>query len=507
MLTTTDLDVITASASDGNIFTQYYFNGWKMHPWQLLFHHANQPNITIIGGVGSGKTVGAAVSAAVWCASVENFYFMDIAPTSWQASLMYDFVLRVAQEGTYFDKFVTEVRRKPYPEIVLYNGSKLQFMTAQDDITRIRGWEGDWMHLDEGGFLETFATTIGIMRTRLRAQTTAGRARLGRLSVTTTATDNTDLWDRFDRAIEDPKTYLSFTVRTQDNPVLSATDLRLMRADIPEELQGIEMEGDRPMGRGVFFPIHVVDACQDSSINSLAADAAAREIPGAVYEETGKLGLMRFSLPYVPFEEYLIVGDPGIGNAPRRNCGVIAVFRITGFPTAPGSKVHMVAFAWVSGNGRYEPFEHQFKTWWEYYRCGMNAAIESTGPQKSFAEYAFTLGLDGQQMWVYGVDMSGNKKSIALQACMQLFQRGLFRIPLARGIRNQLVGFKLPDTKIAQDIVSMFLAAAAWLRESRVWLSIAANASDEELTEAETISTVRDYAGERDLRRGIDRPR
>ena len=438
----------------------------------------------------SGKTCGVAISAATWSAMTEGFQFMDVAPTSWQATLMYDAILRFAEAGSYGEKFITRIARKPYPIIQLYNGSEMRFMTAQDDISRLRGWEGDWMNGDEFGFVKTLRQTLAIMRTRLRGKTPRGRPRLGRLSVATTATDNPDLWERFDRGMDEgQENYLSFTVRTADNPHLSLRDIQLMEEDIPEEIRAVEMEGQRPTGRGLYFPLHVVQSCEDWTINDLVYDAVEASVPGAVYEESSRVGVTRIARPYLPMHEYLIVGDPGTGNLPRRNAGVILVFDITGFPFDSGSKADLVAFAWVSGNGRYKNFEVQYKTWWEYYRCGLCAALESTGPQKSYAEYAFTIGLRGQQMLVEETDMSGNKKMEALQAAIQIMQRGLFKIPFIRGMRTQLTAYELPDDKLAQDIVSALMVAAAWLRRWRIWNMVDGEpeqAENADVLEAET---------------------
>lgn len=479
-LTTADFEVFKLAQTDGSIFTKYYFAGFEFQQWQKYFHHAAQPNIVIIGGVGSGKTVGTGVSAATWAAMLEGFQFMDIAPTSWQASLMFDAILRFAEAGTYAEKFISKVSRKPYPLITLYNNSTLRFMTAQDDIARLRGWEGDWLHGDEFGFINTLQTTCAIMRTRLRGVTPRGRHRLGRLSLTTTATDNPELWERFDRHYTSPQNYLSFTVRTDKNPHLTERDIELMMEDIPEEIRAVEMDGNRPMGRGRFFPISVVQSCEDASINDIARAAVLAGTPGAVYEESPRLGVAKFSLPAIKGHDYLIVGDPGTGNPPKRNAGVIGVFDITGFPGEFESKAKLVAFSWVTGNGRYDAFVEQYKGWWQYYHCQLSSAVESTGPQKSFAEYAFTLGMSGQQMMIEAMDLSGNKKNEALQALIQLFQRGLMEIPFIRGMRNQLVGYDLPDTKLAQDIVSMMMCAAQWLRTWRIWGN---NDDEEELDE------------------------
>ena len=72
-------------------------------------------------------------------------------------------------------------------------------------------------------------------------------------------------------------------------------------------------------------------------------------------------------------------------------------------------------------------------------------------------------------MIVEEMDLSGNKKNEALQALVQLFQRGLISIPFIRGMRNQLSAYALPDTKLAQDIVSMLMCAGRWVKMWRLW--------------------------------------
>jgi len=466
MMTATDVEVIKESQADVNIFTRYYFNGLEMLPWQKLMHHALQKNTTIIGGVGSGKTVGIGLSAATWCGSVPYFKFMDVAPTSWQASLMYDSILTFAEAGRYQDTFIVNHVSRPYPKITLGNGSTLEFMTAQKDITRIRGWEGDWMNGDEFGFIITFATTCAIMRTRLRGITPYKRHRIGRLSISTTATDNPELWERFDRYQVEPKRYLSFVVRTEDNTNLAPEDIREMRAELPEALAAVEMDGDRPMGTGEIFPLSLIGACESPDIIDLAEAAMKNKVAGAIHDHDMRLGTYRFSLPPVPGHEYLIVGDPGTGIPPKRNAGVVMVLDITDFPEHPAS---MAACAWIAGNGKYAPFVEQYKAWYTAYHCTLTAALEATGIQKTFAEYVLILGLSGETMYIEEIDLTGNRKNNAIQAAIQLFFRKLWVIPFMKGLRRQLTNYKLPDKNIPQDLVSCLTCAALWLKNWRIW--------------------------------------
>ena len=286
-----DKTIMAASVNDPSVFLKWYLD-WSFLPWQARVDVAKQPEITVIGGVGSGKTAGISRSAMRWMAMVPYFKFMNLAPTAWQANLMYQDML-TAMEHHRYQRFLKNSSSKPYPTILLQNGSTAEFMTASDEIERIRGWEGDWIHLDEGGFIDS-ERTVKFMRTRLRGATVTHRPRIGRLSVTTTATDAEWLWRRYDEAVDDPGMYMSMTVASKENTSLSERDLYLMSRALPEELRRVEMDGCRPDYTGNEFSTGTVEGVTNRQINLWMEDEVSKENPQVRYAETREAGCVRW---------------------------------------------------------------------------------------------------------------------------------------------------------------------------------------------------------------------
>ena len=123
MMTQGDYEIFRRAANPNNgvgvnYFTSYYFGGREMREWQWWFHHAAQRQITVVGGAGSGKTVGAGLSYATWAAMTPGFSYMNLAPTGWQSKLQYDAILREAMNRP-FEQFISRYIERPYPMIVL----------------------------------------------------------------------------------------------------------------------------------------------------------------------------------------------------------------------------------------------------------------------------------------------------------------------------------------------------------------------------------------------------
>lgn len=120
----------------------------------------------------------------------------------------------------------------------------------------------------------------------------------------------------------------------------------------------------------------------------------------------------------------------------------------------------MVCFRWIYGRGSYDPFLQAFFEEYTRYRPQW-ALFDATGVQKSFDEIVFRRwGLMAE-----GVDLSGMKKAAGLTAAKILMGRALLKWPFISGVRQQLTSYILPDTKINQDIVSMFTILGYKLRE------------------------------------------
>ena len=363
-------------------------------------------------------------------------------------------------ENHRIERFVWKIISKPYPKIVLKHSgigtSSLEFMSAADDANRILSWEGDWINIDEAGLLDNLDDTIVRLGTRLRG-TVHGRARLGRLSLTTNPHVNPQLYYRFDLGEDNPDEYLSMKVSTRSNKNITDDQLKALINRIPERERDRWLDGDRPEAEGREFPASLVDPCEDEGLDEIMSVGIDKGSPGFIQEIAPKAGIVSWQLPYEEGRRYITAMDPGQGNAPYRNAPVIMVWDVTDFPA---SEMRLRGFWWGFGDGSYQPCISQFRHWHEYYRVSFGA-FESTGSQVGFQEY-FRLEED---MLVYGMSFAGNAKYDALVALKLLMSKQLIRWPKdIKALRQQMLSYKLPDKKITQDIVSCMSLAAAFAR-------------------------------------------
>jgi len=466
-LTEAEQEIIAKSRDDGRYFTDYFFGGWVFDhnidpPWQLRFHHAPEPELTVIGGIGSSKTTAVGMSAATWSATTRSFKFMNVAPTLYQSVQMFEIILANA-EGNRFDTLVFKAISKPYPKIVLKfrvgnttNTSSLEFMSAADDANRILSWEGDWINIDEAGLLDDLDETIVRLGTRLRG-TVKGRARLGRLSLTTNPHVNSQLYYRFDLAQDMPDEYLSIQASTRSNKNITERQLESLIRRIPEHERERWLEGTRPEGAGKEFPLSLVEGCEDEGMDALMERGIENETRGYVFVKAPKAGVVTWQLPAEEGRSYVIIMDPGQGVPPWRNAPVVIVLDVTDFPSAPAD---LRAFWWGFGDGSYQPCIGQFKYYYSLYRAAFGV-FDSTGTQVGMQEY-FRLEED---MLAYGMSLAGNVKGESLLALKLLMGRQLMRWPKGiKGIHQQLVNYRLPDKKVVQDIVSALMIGANFIR-------------------------------------------
>ena len=170
-----------------------------------------------------------------------------------------------------------------------------------------------------------------------------------------------------------------------------------------------------------------------------------------------RCGIVEWALPSEQGRMYVVVGDPGQGNAPYRNAPVVMTYDLTGFPQQPA---RMRRFWWGFGDGLYAPFYRQFSE--QMIEFGCAGVYDATGAQKAFGEgneFAVPAHLP-----VLGVDLSGTYKMYYLILLKKMMGKGLLQWPdEIKGIRHQFKSYRLPDKKIAQDIVSAHVLLAAYV--------------------------------------------
>ena len=502
-LTPSEIEILRVSDKDPDQFTDYFFRphgedkGWRFDEnftpegaWQKTVHVAEQRDITVIGGFGTGKTVGVGMSATVWASVTRDFKFLNVAPKAWQAKLMYDAILTNAR-NTRFEDLIWEKPRKPHPKIVIrykigkvIYESSLEFMSADKDATGILSWEGDWLHIDEAGLLDNLEEVIINAGSRLRGAV-RGRSRLGRFSMASNSWDNFYLWYYYDQAAGDPENFLSIVVSSRHNKNITPQQLARMLARIPIDERPRYIEGLRPEGKGWYYSKDKIYECEDSMAGAIIEAQAAKEVPGFTYEKLYGAGVIHFKIPARPGRLYMVFGDPGTGAAPQRNAPVLMVWDVTSFPMRPAT---LMAFWWGNGNGRISPWvEKMFDFIKEYHP--IYVGVDATGPQKNmnylinehlFKERFKHEGIDGEPGYlspfgmvrgIGSLDFSGAMKHTYLQASRLLIEANLFSWPKAVvGIRSQLSNYDPEnDKRIAQDIVATLGMSAHAIR---IWFHV-----------------------------------
>ena len=487
ILTENDRRIFEAAQKDVNIFLDYYL-GFTLMPWQSVLHHGQQPEQSCIGGWGSGKSRGIALSALAWCAMVPWFKFYCIGPQGRQAYDMYFDIKNILQEDMpYYQRFIlpslkerggSKMIEKPYPQIILSYGipgeggktkrirSELHFMSGKDDAQYVKNIEGDWVVLEQSELVDDLGEMIRNIGSRTRGKRVDKTSRLGRLTLLANSGENPELWARFEMADLYPEDYLSIITSTYDNIYLTNEHIRSLerRSGGTSEDIGQHLKGLRPAGKGAYFPPDVIKRCTNPGLDSIMEKALEDKLPGFRAERADGVGIFLWQMP--PDLEggrvYLQLGDPGSGNPPQRNAPCIMIWDITEFPKKPAS---LRAFWWGFGNGKIGPFLQQFSLWQAMYNTHLRSGYDNTGAQKMLDELAFNVEGDLS----VGIDFSG-LKVLMLRAAQLLFEKGLFEIPSkVRGIGWQLARYDLPDERLAQDIVATILQTSWWLSETFGW--------------------------------------
>jgi hypothetical protein len=255
-----------------------------------------------------------------------------------------------------------------------------------------------------------------------------------------------------------------------------------MLKDIPEDEHDRFIDGARPTGRGNYFSQPKVFACEDSNYGDWIVGMYNAGAPGYHIAQQHGAGVVHFEIPYEPSHQYMLLGDPGNGNAPNRNAPVCMVWDITDFPKY---KTSLVALWWGSGNGSITPFTVKFLQFMAKFNPVISA-VENTGPQKNTAELLNTYiqstrtNADTKFDWlgepidishvlnpiIGGFDFSGGKKPTYLISGRLMIEAGLFAWPkFVTGMRSQLTNYD-PEKdvsgkpKIPQDLVCTYCISA-----------------------------------------------
>ena len=487
-MSSAELEILTKSRDDPNIFFDYWFRkpgqtqGWQLDynftedgKWQETMCMATQKFIVAICGISTGKTIGVVMSAAYHATLSQLFRFMNVAPTSWQSTLMYNSLLELA-EGTPFEALITQKPQRPYPKIKIEFmvgkkkfSSMLEFMTLGEKGKgdNIFSYRGDWINIEEAGQIDDLGMVVTNLVTRLTGATAENRPYLGRLSLISNPWENPDLWQAYDNARLDNKYGLIFNIDTHMNKNTTDDQVAFALTMIPKELHARFMSGQRPEGRGTYFSTETVEKCESTTLSQMFLEHINNKEDGYEMDSLPHLGTFYMKQQRKDGRIYFILGDPGTGTAPSRNAPCLICYDVTDAP----NNVNVVAFWWGNGDGSIMPFVARLLEWIDYYKP-IFAGVDNTGPQKSTAELITVDHISGKNKsvsYITGLDFSGSKRYSYLVACRLSLEARMIQWPhILSGISIQLKNYDpIVDKatgRLAQDVVATMAMGAFAIR-------------------------------------------
>lgn len=454
--------VIYDSSAGKPIF--FLNHGPILQDWQLQVHHAQQPEVLVIGGVGCGKTMAIALSALANAMLYSSSDLLVLAPTQAQAEQTWRYMHQSIIDTEYYRRWVHLIAASPYPrlEVQAYYGAKLSTSrimvraAPKHELLRLLTYELDAVYVDQAEAYDNLDELRIAAGTRLRGMV-QGRPRRGLFVMIANANENPFLWHLADVGRRDPSRLLYLKVKTSDNPYLTEMDVARIKARFANEEQARQwMEGERPYTDGEEFSWELINRCVDTSLNDLMQDALEKGRHGFLLETTPKTGVYRFEMPPDDSRLYCVVADPGQGNPPGRNAPCIMVWDITEFPDRPAV---LRAFWWVFGNGDYSNFVSAYEHYVRQYNALTRNAFDATGNQMMLDQLVFqTAGLMAE-----GLRLStGSSKQGALNAAKYLMSRAMLLFPKIDSLVNQLITYKMPEPDHLPQDITMTLAMSAY---------------------------------------------
>lgn len=442
----------TQQTGDIDILLEWYW-GTRLLPALKPLWYLPHPNKFILGSYGSGKTTNMAEMAFASLISNTNFKFVNLAPVGRQAKLMYYKFMEYYRDNDRLAHLIVNTREAPYPEIHFWNGSQAEFVTAKPEyIEHIMGNEFDHINLDEAALTPGLAQAIGNLRTRLRGvRPRINIHRQGLLSVTTVPGVDADLRSRYELGLQDNPDYLSVKITARHNPYVTDEDLRLMIQELPPSDVPTYIDCEWPDVSGRQIPARFYDACEDPMLNVEMDTMLQEKVQGANMVEVDRVGVIKWEWPFTQGHYYLTVGDPGTGDPPRRNAGVVLAWDVTTKPPM------LVYFDWIYGGGSISPWVSSFKYAKSKYP-GLGAT-DSTSTQK----YMNELIWDREGIIVHPLNFSRDKWGL-LNAAKMLWEYGGWRYPVIEGMKRQARAYDLPDDKLDQDIIATMMMSAWMIR-------------------------------------------
>jgi hypothetical protein len=451
-LTEADRKALEVGYTDHRVFCQYFWD-WDPFDWQTYFIQAPQKVKLAIAGIRTGKTKAIAYGMMHYAVYHPNARLANACISSDQASIVFTDCLTFAKSPR-FEKFILDTQQHPYPKIIFQNGSEIWFRSIGYEAELWRGWEFDWINVDEAGYVAR-EMAIKTLRGRLIGVNLAGL-----FSITSSPKGKGWLYEMFKKGDTgfpeyDPN-YLSLRISTFMNTKLNKNDLRELLKDysyrmIQQEFEGVFLDNED----AVFQHDDLMNLCD-------ASDAKVQAVMRAMDSQRADNRIMFDSSDITHYEmeperghTYLCSWD--LGKMPKksgRNATVGLVWDITSRPYV------QIAYRYAPGTSLTGQVA-LVKNWHEKYRnqdrSQVHTNIDATGKGDSANE----LLEDEERIPIEGIVYTATNKPQMIHAAQIAVERGWVRMPFIRRFIDQMEGYDLDDGNIAQDIVMAF-AQASW---------------------------------------------
>jgi hypothetical protein len=452
-----------------------HHHGFLLSPWAYEMVTSGKKITVVCGGTGSGKTSSRCVIALSYCALIEAYDFLNVAPTARQATDMFREVGKWVT-GTPYEKFVIRPRNKnlfktrPYPILTVRVGeykSTFACFTIGEHGNFLLGDEKDEIHIDEAGLVEGIDEAAIRLVTRLRGERANGRARAGKLGFSTNPHDNPSLDRLAERAKEEWETnpdglYFYAEPFSESNVAITEDQLDLQKEFLQNKADEDRwLRGSRAsLSVGSEIPRILISGCHDKSLDAMMEKYIFDENPGALCQHRDGMGVIHWQIPYKAEHAYIVFGDPGTASPIKmglNNVPVVMTFDVTTFPDNPAS---LAAFHWIDGEGKYEPWKSHMREQMDMFCC--MGAYDATSSQSAFAESA---DFYGYQLWP--ISLAGGVKGLAKTLFKMFAGDELFAWPYIEGLWHQARVYRESGPgvkKIPDDIISTLFIAAYCLR-------------------------------------------
>jgi hypothetical protein len=463
-----DRPLIEAGQRDISLWTRGYFDV-ELHDWQRYFYHWPAKDKMGIAGIRAGKSFMSAIGALHFCQTHPGALFLNACISSEQAKIVYYTCVKLASMPR-FAHWIESIDRSPYPAIRLVNGSEMWFRSVGYEGELLRGFEYDFINLDECAYI-TSPITISMLKGRLLGvNDITGEPRVGWFWQMSSPKGKNgwtyERWKKGDLKFPgaDPFRYLSLRIRTTDNKKLSEEAIRELmegytEAQILQELEGAFLDSEN-----LYFPYDkIIDAANDQydEVRWLNQEieqwrdrnrSQRSEIAKIFNYEQSVQDLSHYELDPTPGHRYLGSWDLGKKtNEKGRNATVGMVWDITELPWK------MVAFRYAPGQF-YTQSMDQIEEWQKAYsRAGssMHTCIDATGVGDVVNE---TLTIE-RGIEIDPIVFSGATKPDILMAAKVALERDRARYPFIRRLIDELSLYEKYDKDLAQDCVMAFSMA------------------------------------------------